>query len=274
MDRGTVLPKIKKDIDKRNSTDMKLYPSMVFSVLFLFTAVAVYRLFEKGSVPADGMFSVTMVGFGLMSAIVYALVTRAFRHNKRDAALMSDVADFFEIMVPDGAHDQYVEEIRDTIDTGIKQKTLFLMFFVIMMPAVIAILLYVVGYGDVADITAMRTLEVCFFLSLLLVLGNINYSKRHERRFLRFSAATVSAFEEMGIVFEGYKKSIGRRNVKLMTFLCIITLGLFFMIWVCIYMRDFNRHIDEQWSFENNLLEAVGLLDNMQSVSEAIPVAA
>ena len=51
MDRGAKLNKIRRDIDRRNKTDMKLYPWMVFAVILLYTFVAFYRGLFFGNDP-------------------------------------------------------------------------------------------------------------------------------------------------------------------------------------------------------------------------------
>jgi hypothetical protein len=58
----------------------------------------------------------------------------------------------------------------------------------------------------------------------------------------------------------GYGQVIGGRNVYLLIVLSLVTFGLFIIVWLCISMRDFNRHIDEQWNFENNLLVALKMV--------------
>ena len=206
------------------------------------------------------MISVVMVGAGLVFAIMYVLVTRAYRHNKRDVATGTDVCEFLESAVEDGKSNPLIWAMRAEIGTNIKQKVIFLANFVALLPAALGVLVYVRGYTDNPESLALSMMTASFILSSLLILANINYSKNHERRYIRFSNATVAFFESVGIAMVGYDKVIGGRNVKLLTVLSIATLGLFLIPWLCISMRDFNRHIDQQWNFENNLSEALGLM--------------
>ena len=64
---------------------------------------------------------------------------------------------------------------------------------------------------------------------------------------------------------KGYGQVIGGRNVYFMAILSIITLGVFVVIWLCISMRDFNRHISEQWNYEDRLLTALVMLEVSQN---------
>ncbi len=254
------MTKIGHDIDRRNKTDMRVYPTMIFAILAIYTAIAFYRLFFMEGVTRDNMISVVMAGAGLVFAIMYVLVTRAYRHNKRDVDLGTDVCEFLENAVDDGKSNPHIWKMRAEIGTNIKQKVMFLTNFVVLLPAALGVLVYVRGYTDEPETLALSMMTASFILSSLLILANINYSKNHERRFIRFSDATVEFFESVGIAMEGYDKVIGGRNVKLLTFMSIATLGLFLIPWMCISMRDFNRHIDQQWNFENNLTEALGLM--------------
>lgn len=260
MDRERTLTKIGRDIDLRNKTDMRVYPSMIFAVLSIYTGIAFYRLFWMPGATEDNMISVVIVGAGLIFAIMYVLVTRAYRHNKRDVAMATDVCALVEDIVPNASSDPNISSMRKEIGTNMKQKVLFLVNFVALTPAALGVLVYVRGYGDNPEMLALWMMVSSFFFSSLIILSNINYSKNHERRFIRFSDATVAFFESVGISMVGYEKVIGGRNVKLLAIISVATFGLFLIPWLCISMRDFNRHIDQQWNFENNLLEALGLL--------------
>ena len=261
------MTKIGHDIDRRNKTDMRVYPTMIFAILAIYTAIAFYRLFFMAGATRDNMISVVMAGAGLVFAIMYVLVTRAYRHNKRDVATGTDVCEFLENAVDDGPSNPLIWAIRAEIGTNIKQKVIFLTNFVALLPAAIGVLIYVRGYTDDPETLALSLMTLSFVLSSLLILANINYSKNHERRYIRFSNAMVAFFESVGIAMVGYDKVIGGRNVKLLTILSIASLGLFLIPWLCISMRDFNRHIDQQWNFENNLSEALGLMAQKMGIS-------
>ena len=261
------MTKIGHDIDRRNKTDMRVYPTMIFAILAIYTAIAFYRLFFMAGATRDNMISVVMAGAGLVFAIMYVLVTRAYRHNKRDVATGTDVCEFLENAVDDGPSNPLIWAIRAEIGTNIKQKVIFLTNFVALLPAAIGVLVYVRGYTDDPETLALSLMTLSFVLSSLLILANINYSKNHERRYIRFSNAMVAFFESVGIAMVGYDKVIGGRNVKLLTILSLASLGLFLIPWLCISMRDFNRHIDQQWNFENNLSEALGLMAQKMGIS-------
>ena len=261
------MTKIGHDIDRRNKTDMRVYPTMIFAILAIYTAIAFYRLFFMAGATRDNMISVVMAGAGLVFAIMYVLVTRAYRHNKSDVATGTDVCEFLENAVDDGPSNPLIWAIRAEIGTNIKQKVIFLTNFVALLPAAIGVLVYVRGYTDDPETLALSLMTLSFVLSSLLILANINYSKNHERRYIRFSNAMVAFFESVGIAMVGYDKVIGGRNVKLLTILSIASFGLFLIPWLCISMRDFNRHIDQQWNFENNLSEALGLMAQKMGIS-------
>ena len=269
MDREELLVKIGRDVDLRNKTDMRIYPSMIFAILVLYTAIAFYRLFIMPGATTDNTITVAIVGAGLVFAIMYILVTRAYRHNKRDVALGTDVCDLLKDCVPGGTSNEHIVAMRAQIGTNLKQKVLFLVNFVALTPAAVGVLIYIRGWGQDPVVLALWLMTASFFFSSLIILSNINYSKNHERRFIRYSDATVAFFESVGISMAGYEKVIGGRNVKILTLIAIVTLGLFLIPWMCISMRDFNRHIDQQWNFENNLLEALGLL--IRTSDSALP---
>ncbi len=259
MDQGEQLSRIRHDVDRRNKTDMRLYPSMVVAVLLMYTAVAFSRGYLVGDDVEIQSFSIAVVGAGLVLSIMYVLATRVNKHNKRDANLMSDLCDFMEDIVPDGAENEYIMTMRQCVPKTGKQFALFIFFFATLFPAAFGALIYALGIGDDPDNLALVLITVSFVLGLLVILVNINFPHKHERRFIVFADATVDLFTSLGISMKGYRCVIGDRNAYLLAVLSIITFGVFIVIWVSITMRDFNRHIDEQWNFEDNLLAALKL---------------
>lgn len=274
VNSGAVLSKIGRDIDRRNKTDIRIFPSMVFAILALYTFIALYRMISSGTDLADlfsivrngnvnsNMFTVVIVGTGLTMAVMFVLASRTFRHNRRDAALMSDVCSFFECMLPDGADDPDVKRMRSYIYLGIKQEVLFITFFIALVPAVVAVLIYLCGLTSDPDLISKNLLLFSFFFSLLVVMLNIDFSKAHEDKFIGFSDTCVDVMMKLGISMKGYSQVIGYRKNFTLVLLCVVTLGIFIIVWLCIAMRDFNRHMDEQWNFENNLFQALKILKN------------
>ncbi len=259
MDRGQQLSRIRRDVDRRNKTDMRLYPSMVVGVLLMYTFVAFYRGYFIGDDVEIQSFSIAVVGSGLVLSIMYVLATRVNKHNKRDANLMSDLCDFMAGIVPDGENDENLRVMRQCVPRTGKQFALFIFFFATLFPAAFGALIYAMGLGEDPDNLALNLIVVSFVLGLIVVLININFPHKHELRFIRFADATVALFASIGISMKGYRRVIGDRNAYLLAVLSIITFGVFIVVWVSITMRDFNRHIDEQWNFEDNLLAALKL---------------
>jgi hypothetical protein len=260
MESDTALYRVRRDIDRRNKTDMRLYPTMAFAVIVIYTFVAFYRGIFFEDVEEVRSFSIAIVGAGLVLALMYVLATRVNKHNKRDASLMTDVCDFLEGYLPDGADNRDLRIMREAVPETTGQFLLFLLFFATLFPAAFGALFYARGLTDDPDGLALYLVTISFFLGLCIILVNINFPRRHEKRFLRFSDATVRALETIGVSMAEYKQVIGGRNVYFLILLCVITLGFFIVIWLCISMRDFNRHIDEQWYFENNLLAALKMV--------------
>ena len=256
MESDTALYRVRRDIDRRNKTDMRLYPTMAFAVIVIYTFVAFYRGIFFEDAEDVRSFSIAIVGAGLVLAMMYVLATRVNKHNKRDASLMADVCDFLEEHHPEGKDNRDIQIMRGLIPGTTKQFILFLFFFATLFPAAFGALIYARGLTDDPDRLAMWLVVISFVLGLCVILVNINFPRRHEKRFIRFSDATVRVLETMGVSMVGYGQVIGGRNVYLLIVLSLVTFGLFIIVWLCISMRDFNRHIDEQWNFENNLLVA------------------
>ena len=268
MGRDELLSMVRRDIDRRNKTDMRLYPSMAFAVLVIYTFVALYRgIFFEG-VEEVRSFSVAIVGSGLVLALMYVLATRVNKHNKRDANLMTDICNYLEGYVPEGSENVHLKVMRSCIQETLGQFVLFILFFATLFPAAFGALIYARGLTENADDLALRLIVISFVLGMCILLVNINYPRMHEKKFIRFSDSMVDLLESIGISMKGYTQVIGGRNVYLMIVLSIITLGVFVVVWLCISMRDFNRHIDQQWNFEDSLMVALTMLGTQDLAEE------
>lgn len=250
---------IGRDIDRRNKTDIRIYPSMVFAILILYTAVVFYCMAIPELKYLDP-YSVAMVGCGLMMAVMFVMASRTFRHSKRDADMIRDVGTFYASTVPDGEDDPDVKLLRKCIYDNRMQKMLFVLFILSMVPAVFGVLVFLRGFTYDPDRVSRDLMFFSLVFSLFTIMININFSKKHEVMFQKFSAAVVPAFAKQGLVLKEYEQVIGDRNLYLMIMLCVVSLGLFIMVWLCISIRDFNRHMDEQWNFENNLYQGLRIL--------------
>lgn len=260
--------KVMKNIDRRNATDVRLYPSILIIVLVMFAAVAVYTLFFKESAFTDyekqlQTLGVFVVGMGILLALMNVLASRSYKHNKKDAQLMESLIELSTALFKEKGVDggQYITKMRKYCIDNTNQTFLYAVFLLALIPAVAGTVLMVFDITNHFTVIASymmfgMSVLICAFILFL----NIRYPKKHEKAFVGFSDAFCEGMSKCGITVKGYEPVIGIRPTPVMLFLSVVTFGVFYFIWVYFSMRDMNRHLDQQWDFENSIVDVLAVM--------------
>ncbi len=245
---------------------MRLYPLMVAVVLFVYLLVAIVAIFRKvggGPIGPENylyIISVLIVGMGLILALMYLMASRSYKHVKRDINLMKDLT----VYLKDYSRARSIDctkEIRimeDNIPHAMGQSVLYGLFVIAMLPALVgAAVTFLNPMTDESFIQVLILFMVSVIFCAVVLVVNINLPKKHEKTFLKFSDAFVDGMHRCGVGLYRYEPAIGVRSFIILGILTIVTLGLFFPLWIYISMRDMNRHLDEQWTFENSIAESI-----------------
>ena len=261
--------KVMKNIDRRNVTDVRIYPSIVAFVLALYAVVAVYTLYfmDSGFTEYEKLLQtlgVVVVGMGILLALMNVLASRTYKHNKKDVSLFDSLIELSTEIYKEKGIDggQYITKMKDRDIDNKGQRTIYLIFLIAVVPAIIATVLMVFDITNpvtvtVATVLFVMSLVICAFVLFI----NIRYPRKHEKAFIKFTDAFCEGMKECGITVRGYEPVIGVRSTLLMLFLTLITLGMFFIVWVYLSLRDMNRHLDQQWNFENSLVDVLSVIN-------------
>ncbi len=263
MDDRETFTRITKDVDRRNKTDIRIYPLMVFIVLVVFIIVSmsqVSQLVNGGSDERLQSTGVFVAGIGVVISIMYLLMSRRYSHDDRDLALMRDLMDFTkgEFDKYGIKEDHYINAMRSCIKAESGLRSFRIRFIVSVAPAAVGLLLMMFNpFSDEVFNTTILLFAASLAINVMFLLGCIVYPRKHEKNFVKFSDAFVDAMCRCGIRVKGYEPVIGFRPVIPFVILSVITGGLFFAFWIYLSMRDMNRHLDEQWNFEDSIMESI-----------------
>ena len=254
---------IHRDVDRRNSTDIRIQPSLVLIVLVVFICVAVYQMTQLSLEGADSRLQsagVFVTGVGVVISIMYLLMSRRYAHDDRDITLMRDMLAYARDLFDHyGIKEQhYLNTMRSCIRAESGLKTFRIRFLASVAPAAIGLIVLVF---NATSQTAFYVTCVLFSISLainvVMLVMCITYPREHEKMFTVFSDSYVDAMARCGIRVSGYEPVISYRPFWVFLVASIVTVGLFFAYWLYLSIVDMNRHIEEQWVFENNVMEAL-----------------
>jgi membrane protein YdbS with pleckstrin-like domain len=263
MESKEHMARIHKDVDRRNSTDIRVQPALVLIVLIVFICVAVYQMTQLSSEGADSHLQsagVFVTGVGVVISIMYLLMSRRYAHDDRDLTLMRDMLayarDMFEYYGIREFH--YLNTMRSCIKAESGLRTFRIRFLASVAPAAIGLVVLVFNATNpTAFYITCALFSISLAINIVMLVMCITYPREHEKRFTIFSDSYVDAMARCGIRVKGYEPVISYRPFWVFLVASIVTVGVFFAYWLYLSIVDMNRHIDEQWVFENNVMSAL-----------------
>ena len=263
MESEKHLSRIHKDIDRRNSTDLRIPPSMVVFVLVIFVCVAVYQGAQLSIDGADSRLQSAgtfVTGTGVVISIMYLLTSRRYAHEDRDMRLMTDllayVSDMFTLYGIRETH--YLTTMRSCIGAESGLRTFRIRFLASVAPAALGLVVLVFNAtSETAFSITCALFAISLAINVVLLIQCITYPREHEKKFVTFSDAFVDSMARCGIRVNGYEPVIGFRPFWPFLILSVATLGIFFIYWLYRSMSDMDRHLEEQWLFENSIMMAL-----------------
>ena len=261
MAEETLLRSIVMDIKRRDTTDVRIYPFLIAAVVFAFVATAIVGFLtnvgQSNEDRAYYLIGVTIVTVGILLSLMYLLIGRNYKHAKRDADLAMHMCTLAQQLEAEGRFvgEKRLRKMAGSIPSVRLQKTFFIVFAVALIPALAGTCYLVMEGPDTETINAANVMyAVSLGITALSLLLNIGFPKKHENEFMRFTDMFCDGVREAGYDAPRYQPVIGIRNGLLMLLLTLVTLFLFFPVWIYLSMRDMNRHLDQQWAYEEDLV--------------------
>jgi hypothetical protein len=282
-------------IENRRWTDLKISNLWVVLAVFgILTTGALYIFALVISVfrinLGDGAYDLLVYGRGLAMALfgaffailAFKLINRLNLHNEREERLRAAVMAFLRgqprpmTMEPE-IMDQLIELSAFDGQALVYEKKLdarkwaYGISLVLIVGGLASFLQYWILYQDLSNHISIWALEVVLSLlasvmslaGLVVLLFVANHLMKtiytHSVRWHGFTSSSVVALRKLGFAIdppiEG--KPILERSLVLYAILTIVTLGLFGFYWLYTLIDDPSLHFDEQWRFEDALIEAL-----------------
>lgn len=263
MESEKHLLRIHKDIDRRNSTDLRIPPSMVIFVLAVFVCIAVY---QGSQLSIDGTDSrlqsvgTFVTGTGVVISIMYLLTSRRYAHEDRDMKLMTDLMAYVsDMFVHYGIREtHYLTMMRSCIGAESGLRAFRIRFLISVAPAALGLIVLVFNAtSEIVFSVTCALFAISLVINVIMLIQCITYPREHEKKFVTFSDAFVDSMARCGIRVKGYEPVIGFRPFWPFLILSIATFGIFFIYWLYRSMSDMDRHLEEQWVFENSVMMAL-----------------
>ena len=260
---AAVLENLLKDIGMQKDSDQQmstlwflvyLVPVVVALIAAAFSAVSLIEFLESidPAVPYDIAYdtfslelTTTWMVVGLASVLnlvvaiilTYMLVNRRYTHFKRQKFLSEDIISAVSLLAKNQEADIEVElsaleRAKKEADVEEIDKTAIL-------------------WALLAAFVPFVNLYVYYFL--------MNDLYRHERREDGFWENTSKTLDKLGVNFSVPKRTppTQNRSFVLYLILAIITLGMFYVYWIYVLLKDPNEHFKYHIQIENQLINAL-----------------
>ncbi len=270
-DSREVANRILANVHRREKTDLVIEPFLVLVVIVAFMVLINYFMvsllistLRAGDGVSELFFNIGLymvLHLLIITAGFYLLMSRNEKHSKREDELRSLLLEYFRCKVEDHEIQRPLRGMVET-DEAIRRKerpvSTWRALIWIGLPLFITVLMVEPALSFAAVALGLFFYLVSF-LALVYVVRNItNLSYHHERRWLAFQKHMVDAAKRTGMrIGHPSRKTIGIRSFLVFIVVSVMTYGLFFPIWIWLLLKDMNRHFEEQWLFEESLIEAL-----------------
>ena len=261
--------RVLESIAGRESTDIRIPPSMVALIMITYVIVTAYYVASLYSryeiIPPQQMFTMAAlfaIGAALVIAMMYTLTTRNTKHSKRESELRASLIEYAELNNHICGYDLtgQVEGMKNANETILLEERMDSRPSVIPITIPVIISLVLLCFADLRE-HLIPIIAACYVVALVIsVLFNPNltrFPRQHDVRSKGFYEWFDSIAPYLGIEDCQYVTTIGYRSFWLFLFLSIITAGLFLVYWVYLMFRDMNRHFDMQWAYEDNIFRSL-----------------
>lgn len=261
--------RILESIADRESTDIRIPPSMIALIMISYVVVTVYYVTSVYSkydyIPPQQMFTMAAlfaIGAALVIAMMYTLTTRNTKHCRRETKLRESLIEYAELNNHICGYDLtgQIEKMKETNNSIKRDESMDRRPSVIPILIPVIISLVLLCFANLRE-HLIPIIAACYIIALVIsVLINPNltrFPRQHDLRSKEFYQWFDSIAAFLGIEDCQYVTTIGPRSFWLFLFLSVITAGLFLIFWVYLMFRDMNRHFDMQWAYEDNIFRSV-----------------
>ena len=259
------------NIHRRERTDTVIEPKLVLLVMVSFLVLVNYMLVSlflstsgEDTELVDLFFNLGLymvLHLLIILAGFYLLMRRNEKHSKREEELRSLILEYFRCHVEDHDIQKHLRKMIGT-DALIQRKERpvpsLKMAILISLP-LLGTVLMIEPSLSVFAMTVGLFLYIVSFVVLLYVIRNVtNFSFDHDRRWITFQKHTLKAADAIGLKVDcPCGRTVGMRSFVLFIFISYATGGLFFPVWIWLILKDMNRHFEEQWAFEESLIDGL-----------------
>ena len=266
----------------RGDRDMMLKPSLFIAGLFIpvviGTAVAFAVLWLDSAngnptFPEDRykecvtvMLLTAFTAEAALSSFMLFCVTRRNRnHLKRDTEWMEALSDFVDFHGGDSASMRRTA-LRNRSVIGGTATNLSMVIWIVLTLALVALGIGIFRTYDSASLDGVTMAVLVMAVPVMLILlaqfaitvGSVFiFPSNHDAVQARFTEEFSEKCAGFGFRVDKMNHTVHRRDIWPHLILIVVTLGLYSFVYLFISCREMNKHLAEQWDYEEMLMRRI-----------------
>lgn len=266
----------------RGDRDMMLKPSLFIAGLFIPVVVGTAAAFAvlwldsanggqtfPGERYRECVTAMLLTAFtaeaALSSFMLYCVARRNRNHLKRDAEWMDALSDFVDFHGGDSASMRRTALGSRSI-IGRAVTDLSMAVWIVLTLALVALGIGIFRTCDSAGLDGVTAAVLVMAVPVMLILlaqfaitvGSVfMFPSNHDAVQARFTEEFSERCAGFGLEVGGMRHTVHRRDIWPHLVLFVVTLGLYSFVYLFISCREMNRHLTEQWDYEEMLMRRI-----------------
>ncbi len=266
----------------RGDRDMMLKPSLFIAGLFVPVVVGTIAAFavlwldssnghaafpeERYDECVTAMLLTAFIAEAALSSFMLFCVTRRNRnHLKRDAEWMEALSGFVDFHGGDSAPMRRIALGNRSVIGGTVAK-LSMAIWILLTLALVALGIGIYGaydstsFDDVTVVAMIMSVPVMLVLMLqfAITVGSVFlFPSSHDALQAKFTEEFADRCAGFGFRADRMEHTVLRRDIWPHLILIVVTLGLYSFVYLFISCKEMNKHLSEQWAYEEKLMRDI-----------------
>ena len=250
----------------RTENDLILRMSLLMITAFVMPLVSGLVTFylcnnyvSEGVLSADSIEISIYVFFAvfcsIISFIMFSMIGRTGSHKVRDDEWMESLIEYAKSKGCDVSRLNKIRSGRGYASLSVSRALSFLCWAGTLVLLILTLFFFTTDLSHHYPGLSLIATYVTLLFQFFFIMGpTIRFAGNHEDDQVQFTRELKSVLAMKGIVVESMSPAVPRTHRILWLLLTIMTLGLFHIVLVIYSIYSLNRHLYNQWAYEERLL--------------------
>ena len=253
----------------RTENDLVLRMSLLMITAFVMPLISGLVTFyicnnyvREGVLSADSIEISIYVFFAVLCSIIsfimFSMIGRTGSHRARDDEWMESLIEYAKSKGCDVSGLNKIKSNRGFASLSISRVLSFICWTGTLVLLILTLFFFSTDLSHQYPALSLIVTYLTILFQFFFVMGpTIRFAGNHESDQVQFTRELKSLLAMKGIVIDSMSPAVPRTHRILWFLLTVVTLGLFHVILVIYSIYALNRHLYNQWAYEERLLSTI-----------------